>query len=215
MRYGAALPAGNYLGSLGRYGGRGAPSSQGAAMRGLAKAHALGNVGLQGLSGVDFCDPGWSAVSAILAGAGPVISTLSAESGTAEQRAAYSGCDRFASSTFRDACRRESGYNPGDTGLQAGAAGVTLLGTAWGATCTNQAAAAGVESQREFDQSLQQQRFNNEMAIAQARMQNEMALASRQQQGGSAIAGLDNQTLLIGAGVVGAVILGALLLRRR
>ena len=37
----------------------------------------------------------------------------------------------------------------------------------------NQAAAAGVEAQREFDQQLAQQRLNNEMAIAQARMAKE------------------------------------------
>jgi len=153
-------------------------------MRGLAKAHALGGTGLRGLGNVDFCDSGWSAFGAILGAAGGVITGAA---GTGEDR---------------------------DAGVAAAGTGMSTLSSVWGTQCTNQAAAAGVEAQREFDQQLAQQRLNNEMAIAQARMQNEMALASRQQQGGSAIAGLDNQTLLIGAGVVGAVILGALLLRR-
>lgn len=208
--YGAALPAGNYHGSLGRYAGRSAPSMQGATMRGLAKAHVLGNVGLRGLNGVDFCDPGWSAISTLLAGAGSVISSMSAASGTAGQRAAYGACPAGSAG---DACRRASGYNPGDTGFQAGGSAATLLGTTWGTQCTSMAAAAGVESQTQFNNMLAQQRLDNEMAIANARMQNEVLLAGRQP-AGNGNGGLSNQTLLIGAGVVAAVVLGAVLLRR-
>lgn len=188
--YGAALPAGNYHGSLGRYAGRPAPTSQGASMRGLAKAQALGGVGLRGLgAGVDFCDSGWSAVGNLLGAAGSLITAQNTSS---------------------------AGEGTPDAGWGAAGSGASALSTVWGTSCTNRAAAEGAAAQTAFNNTLAQQRLDNEMALANARMQGELniaALAAQRQQNGG-VGGISNQTLLIGAGVLGVVVLGALFLRK-
>lgn len=186
-----ALPAGHYQGSLGRYDAK--PSMAGAAMRGLAKHGALRGIGLRGLGqGVDFCDSGWSAVNALIAGAGQVITAANQSS---------------ASSGGEDA-------SP-DRGWAAVGAGTSLLGSSWGTHCTQRAQAEAQAQQTAFEQSLAQQRLQNESSIAQARMQAEMQMAAlaAQRRNGAAPA-ISNQTLLIGAGVLGAVVLAAVLLRR-
>ena len=165
-------------------------------MRGLAKAQALGGVGLRGLNGVDFCDPGWSAFGRILGSAGSVVTSIN-------QASAASGPE---------------GSQP-DVGWGAVGAGTSALSTAWGTSCTNRAQQDAAQAQRDLNASLAQQRLANEQAIAQQRMQGELQIASltaqrNQQGGGGGDTASSNQTLMIGAGVVGVVILGALLLRK-
>ncbi len=195
MMYGAALPAGNYHGSLGRYAGRSRPSMRGAAMRGQAKAYALRGTGISGLGeGTDLCtDPGWNAVNALIGGAGSIITSIN-------QSSASSG---------------DEDSQP-DQGWGAVGAGTTAVATTWQQHCASRQQAAQQAAQQELETDLARQRANNELAIAQARAQNEMMIARMQaQQGAGASAGIDTNTLLIAGGVGVAALLGAFLLLRR
>jgi hypothetical protein len=191
MSYGAALPAGNYHGSLGRYAGTPRPSHQGAAVRGLMKRRALQGVGMAGLGeGTDFCtDPGWTAVNALIAGAGSVITSTNTSS-------ASSG---------------EEGSQP-DAGWSAVGAGTTGFANAWQTHCATQAQQQQQAASAAAQLELERQRAENEMAIAQARAQNEMAIATMRAQQGTG--GIDQNTLLIAGGVGLAAILAVVLLRR-
>ena len=183
--FGAALPAGSYSGSLGRYAGRHEPSNQGARARETMKAQALGRVGFAGLGDVNLCtDPGWAAANAILGAAGGTITQMNTSS---------AGPDGTP-----------------DRGWGAVGAGTSSLATAWSATCAAQQQQQQTASAAAAAQQLAQQRAENEMAIARARAQFEM----QQQAQASASGGVDTNTLLIGGAVLGAVVLGALFLKR-
>lgn len=195
MHYGAALPAGGYRGSLGRYKydrhyQRGRTSNEGAGLRAVAQRTALSGIGLGALgdNGVDFCrDPGWQIAQGIIGAAGQVI-----------QGAAGS-----------------------DQGWQTVGQTTQGFSSAWSQVCTAQQQAQGSGNQFDFEQYLAAERAKQDSAIGAEREANEQYLAqlmymqqmmqqqqaAQQQQGG-----IDTNTLLIGGGVLAAVVVGALLL---
>ena len=197
--YGAALPAGHYLGGLGRYHGRRASSRDGAGLRECAKRTALGAVGLRGLGGLgqptatqDMCN---------------------SEAGLWARNIAELGSSlvSVAASTQQN-----------DQGWQAAAGTTGAITNTWNNICTQanrQQAGAGGVSAAQFQQWMQQQQAQAQAAIAANSASGGVDLtqlasilaANRPQPQSSS--GIDTNTILIGAGVLGAVVLAAVLLR--
>jgi len=208
MTYGAALPAGAYSGSLGAYReGRRAPSNQGAAMRARAKHQAVRLGGLGALGDPNLCtDGGWIAAQSLLSSGLDMLGGALAPTG---------GTKAEGSTTV-------TGGSGGGAGYTATQAGGAVVGT-WGAVCDAERAQNAQDASYRNTLLLQEQmerdRLTQERAIAANRTAAEQQLAMMMQMGNraapapTASGGIDQNTLLIGGGILAALVVGVLILK--
>ena len=210
MSYGAALPAGAYAGALGAYRHRRqAPSNQGAAMRHAVRSRAvsLGGcaAGLGGLGeGENLCtDPGWAVARTLIGGTADMLSGA------------------FAPSTTTDKMGKTTTSGGGTEYYAASGAGVVV--GAWDAACAAEAQQQNMDASYantlQLQQEMERQRLYNEQVIASQRAGMDAQLAQmlmmqgQQQRPAAAPGGIDQNTLLIGGGILAALAVAALVLK--